>query len=316
MTSSAGLGVGKPGKASAGPAGGEGAPDSARRGSRDRYRGGDDLLLSLAGRLTERDRILCRLLASHRVLTTDQVADVAFTGVRRAAQRLAELHSFTVLDRFRPRAWAGSAPYHWLLGPAGAALLAAEAGEAVAALRWRRDTATALARSQRLAHLVGVNATFTALIRTARTHPGCELATWWSEARCAAEWGELVRPDGYGVWASGGRRAPFLLEYDTGSERLARLGAKLPGYADLAVAVGHPTWVCFRFPTPGREAAARGVLTHPGVPVATAVLGPRADPSGPVWLPVTRSAGPSGGRRLALGELGDPRRALAAPATW
>lgn len=316
VTSSDGLGAGKTGKASAGLVKGEGAPASARRGTRDRYRSGEDLLLNLAGRLTERDRILCRLLASHRVLTTDQVADVAFTGVRRAAQRLAELHSWTVVDRFRPRSWAGSAPYHWLLGPAGAALIAAEAGEAEAVRGWRRDTATALARSQRLAHLVGVNATFTSLIRTARTHPGCELATWWSEARCTAEWGELVRPDGYGVWVAGGRRAPFLLEFDTGSERLARLAAKLPGYADLAAAVGHPTWVCFRFPSPGREAAARTVLAHPGVPVATAALTARADLSGPVWLPVGRLGGPPGGPRLALAELGDPRRALAAPATW
>lgn len=269
-------------------------------------RSDDDRLLDVAGRLTERDRVLCRLLHSHRVLTTAQIADVGFAGRRRAEKRLAELHSWTVLDRFRPRLWSGSAPYHWLLGSAGAALLAAEAGLTPAQFGWRRDSGIALAQSQRLAHLLGVNGVFTALIGAAGRRPGCELAAWWSEARCAAEWGELVRPDGYGVWVAGGQRLPFLLEYDTGSERLARLAGKLPGYADLHAASGHQTWVCFTFPSPGREATARPVLTHPAVPVATAVLPAGIDPSGPVWLPV----GPLRGMRLALADLGDPQHSL------
>jgi hypothetical protein len=252
-------------------------------------------LFDLAGTLTDRDRQLCRILQSHRVLTTAQVADIAFGSLRRAEQRLAALHARHVVDRFRPRVEQGSAPYHWVLGSAGAAALAAEAGTDPASSRWRRDTAIALAGSSRLAHLVGVNGSFTALIRTARTSPptsGCELVEWWSEARCAAEWGEVVRPDGYGVWAEGGRRLPFLLEYDRATERLRRLGDKLSGYADLAAEVGHPTWVCFVFPTPGREAAASPVLGHPAVPVATAVLTARDDPAGPVWLPTSARQGP------------------------
>lgn len=268
---------------------------------RSRRGEGDRGLLEVAGRLTERDRLLCRLLHQHRVLTTAQVADIGFDGIRRAEQRLAELYAWGLLDRFRPRSWAGSAPYHWVLGPAGAAIVAAEAGVDLDQVAWRPDTATALARSQRLAHLVGVNGTFTALARTARTRPDCELAGWWSERRCAAEWGEVVRPDGYGVWVEDGLRLPFLLEHDTGTERLARLAAKLPGYAELAAAAGHPTWVLFRFPTAGREAAARRVLAHPGVPVATAALAAGADPSAAVWLRV----GDTGGRRRLV-DLGDP----------
>jgi Replication-relaxation len=87
-----------------------------------------------------------------------------------------------------------------------------------------------------------------------------ELAEWWSARRCAAAWGEVVRPDGYAVWVEGGWRQPFLFELDLASERLAQLEAG--DYAVLARAAGHPTWVLFCFPTRGRETAARRVLVH------------------------------------------------------
>lgn len=262
----------------------------------------------LGERLTDRDRHLARLLYEHRVLTTGQIADVGFTGLRKAQRRLVVLHSLRVVDRFRPRTWAGSGPYHFTLGEAGATVVAADRGVPLADLGWRRDSAAALAVSQRLGHQVGVNGFFTALLRAARTHPNCALDQWWSERRCAAAWGQLVRPDGYGVWAEGGERMPFFLEYDTGSERLARLAGKLDGYAALAAAAGHPTWLLFAFPNPGRETAARTVLAHPAVPVATAALPAGTGPDRPCWQPVGQ-AGP----RRALADLGHPNRVLAGP---
>ena len=89
------------------------------------------------------------------------------------------------------------------------------------------------------------------------------------------------------------------------ARRLTRLAGKLPGYADLAQAAGHPTWVLFVFPSPARETSARRVLSHPEVPVATAVVHPRVAPDGPLWLPV----GPAG-PRLPLVGLGHPGRHL------
>lgn len=264
-----------------------------------------DRLLLLAGRLTDRDRHLCQLLYEHRVLTTGQVADVGFTGLRKAQRRLVVLHHLDVVDRFRPRGWPGSDPYHFTLGPAGAAVIAADRGISLADLGWRRDTAAALAISQRLTHTVGVNGFFTALLAAARPRPHAQLAAWWSERRCAAAWGTLVRPDGYAIWVDDDGRVPFFLEYDTGSERLARLAGKLGGYARLAAAAGHPTWVCFTFPTPAREAAARRVLGHPTVRVATAALRPGISPDGSVWLAV---GDPGPRRRLA--DLGHPDRIL------
>jgi hypothetical protein len=149
---------------------------SRTKGSLRAVRGGwrdlDHRLLSALGRITERDRQLCRLLEDHRVLTTAQVADVGFSGERRARTRLSELYALDVLERFRPRTGANLASYHWVLGPLGAALVAAEAGVDVAELDWRRGLVHDLAASQRLAHLVGVNGFFSVLLRSARTWSG------------------------------------------------------------------------------------------------------------------------------------------------
>src|ERR1019366_10714955 len=131
-----------------------------------------------------------------------------------------------------------------------------------------------LAASQRLAHLVGLNGFFCSLLGSARSRLGCRLEEWWSERRCARERGEVVRPDGYGIWTEADTSLPFLLEYDNGTERLERLAGKLPGYAGLAAAAGHPNWVLFTFPTPRREHDARRVLAERSVPVATASRSP------------------------------------------
>ena len=269
-------------------------------------RSGDVRLLEVAGRITERDRLISRLLFDHRVLTSAQVADVGFGTLRKAQQRLAALYDLGVVERFRPQASAGSAPLHFILGAVGAAVVAAERGVDFSDLDWRSEVPTALATSRHLSHLVGCNGFFSALIGSARHGGASSLEEWWSARRCAAAWGDAVRPDGYGVWADYGVRLPFCLEYDNGTETLARLEAKLGGYAKLARAVEHPTWVLFRFPTCGREAAARPVLAHLAVPVATAIVGPGQAADGPLWLAV----GDRGPRRR-LADLGPPDRALA-----
>jgi hypothetical protein len=261
---------------------------AAGRPVRSARRDPDSRLLSVLSRVTERDRVLCRLLYEHRVLTTPQVTDVAFSGERRARTRLADLYALEVVDRFRPQTWSTPAPFHWLLGPLGATLVAAERGSSIDDLDWRSDLVRDLAVSQRLTHLVGVNGFFAALIRTARTRPDCQLEEWWSERRCAREWGEVVRPDAYAIWIEHGIRLPFLLEYDNGTERLSRLAAKLEDYTALAAAAGHPNWVLFTFPTARREHEARAVLDQPGVPVATTALASGTTPDEAVWLPVGR----------------------------
>jgi hypothetical protein len=244
-----------------------------------------------ATQLTDRDRYICNLLFEHDVLTTPQIRQIAFNGLRRTQQRLALLSSLSVLEQIRPRPTTASLPQRWVLGPLGVHSVAADTGLPVAKVSSRRSAARRLLLGQRAAHQVGTNDVFTALLAASRTpdSPG-RLDVWWSARRCAAEYGYHVRPDGYGQWLSqDGRWVPFLLEYDAGTERLHRLTGKLDGYAGLATAAGHHTWILFTFPTRRREQTARTALTATArnmrLPVATAVH--TDDPAGPAWLPLS-----------------------------
>jgi len=245
-------------------------------------------LAGLAGRLTDRDRELCRLVFEHRVLTTPQLAHLAFDNLVTAECRLVRLYRLDLLDRFRPRRDTGSAPYHYVLGGLGAALLAAERGIEPRELGWRRDKALAIAYSQRLGHIVGTNGFFTSLAGYARRHPrrGVELAEWWSERRCRATWGEIVQPDGFGRLRQHDRLLDFFLEYDNATEPTQRVAAKLDSYAELARAKDLFTPVLFWFPTPGREASVRRTLGRPELPVATAYAQVGRNPAEAVWLPL------------------------------
>ena len=181
-----------------------------------------------------------------------------------------------------------------MLGPAGAAMLPTQQGTDAHRLGYRADKALALAHSQRLAHVVGVNGFFTALAAIARhRRPApAALAAWWSERRCAHQWGRVVRPDGYGRWQEGDREVDFFLEYDRGSEPLERLQAKLAGYQELAEATGIPTPVLLWLPSAGREATVRQALARAGrwgrvrfvVATASPTLG--LGPAEAAWLPL------------------------------
>jgi hypothetical protein len=144
--------------------------------------------LAASGHLTERDRDLVRLVGEHRVLTTGQLAALRFGNVITARHRLNLLVKIGMLRRFRPRREVGSAPWHYLLGPVGAALLGAEDRDEK---RWapqvRADRQLALERSQRLAHVVGVHWFFVALVAHARRDGGGKLRQWQGE-RATAEY--------------------------------------------------------------------------------------------------------------------------------
>ncbi len=249
-----------------------------------RRRGDSDLAAVVAPRLTPRDRAICQVLFDHRVLTTDQVVDLCFANVTTARHRLAVLHQLRVLDRFRPFRPTGSAPWHWVLDSLGVEVVAADRGIEVPRPTAHHARALALADSQRLAHLLGVNGIFCSLARWARSRGDAELAEWWPERRCVSEWGQVVRPDAFGVVSRGEAVVEFFVEYDAGTETLARLAAKLDGYADLMRATGWSPWVAFWFPASGREAEARKVLNNPTVAVVTAAAELGTGAGGAVWL--------------------------------
>jgi hypothetical protein len=245
--------------------------------------------LSLAHRLTDRDREIVRAVDRHRVLTADHLTEMFFDTWRRARTRLLQLCDMRVLDRFRPHrpSW-GRHPFHYVIGPYGAAVLAAESGDDPdrAARRWKGERVLALGGMQRLAHLVGVNGVHSSLVATARRDASSQLRSWLTEAE-AARWTEgIVRPDAWGVWAEQETEVEFFLEYDRGTETLARLTAKLRDYERFETERGATAWVLFAFTSPLREARARIALRPATVPVATAVLAPPAVPCGDLWLPL------------------------------
>jgi DNA-binding CsgD family transcriptional regulator len=251
----------------------------------------DDLVAYVSRRLTDRDRRILELLAEHRVFTTDQLADAFFGSPTTARHRLTQLHQLRLVQRFAPFVPKGSAPFHYVLDQLGDLVVAADRGEERKG-RWRQDRALVLSRSQRLAHIVGVNGFFTALMGQTRRQPECRLVQWWSEQRCQDWCGALVRPDGYGAWREDEGLVEFLLEYDRGTEPLERLHQKLDGYGWLADAVERHTPVLFVLPSARREITVRAALADAGIPVATAVA--PSSPSAPVWLPL----GAEGRRRL------------------
>ena len=262
-------------------------------------------MLAASAHLTDRDRYLVRLVGEHRVLTTDQLRALAFSNATTARHRLTVLARLGVLRRFRPHRDEGSAPWHYLLGPLGAALLGTEdRDDRTWAPRVRTDRQLALERSQRLSHLVGANWFFVALAARARTGAG-QLRMWLGEADAASYHDAFARalsrgqgphPDGLGSWGEDGREVTFFLEHDTGTEHLPRLEAKLDGYARLAEALAVYGRACpvllFAFPGPRREQSARAVFAcsaeAPALRIATIAVNPRlVCPAGPVWMPLS-----------------------------
>lgn len=262
--------------------------------------------LDVFGRLTRRDRFLCRVLWEHRVLTTEQVRDLCFTSLVSTQHRLVALYRLGVLDRFRPLRPTGSESWRYTLGPLGAALVAAERGVDAPRPSVLRDRVVALAAGQRTSHTLGVNGFFCALHRAARERSGAAVVAWWSERRCASEWGELVRPDAYGIWEEAGQRVEFFVEHDTGSEPLSRVASKLAGYRDLAEADGIARPVLFSLAQAGREPGLRKALGATSLPLATAVAG-TGNPADAIWLPVGKEAPRRRLAQLATAAVGSTR---------
>ncbi|CAM4528714.1 replication-relaxation family protein [Nocardia ninae] len=257
------------------------------------------------------------MVYEHRVPTTDQLAELAFPTAKIARRRLAILHDYRLLDRFRPLRIRGSAPHHWTLAPAGATVLAAEAGTSVRELGYNHQQNLAVAYSLHLSHTLGVNEWFTTLATSGRADG--QVAQWWSQTRCQRLWGDLARPDAFGRYDHCGVTLDFFLEYDLATTALTRVAAKLHGFAELARTTGVVNPVLLWVPTTQREANARTALRRSwerlpdpdAVPVATAAAelltsGPGASPADQVWLPLD----PVSAARVSLGDLAAvwPRR--------
>jgi hypothetical protein len=85
-----------------------------------------------------------------------------------------------------------------------------------------------------LAHRLGVNAFFCALVEASRAHQEHCLATWRPEHWVRTSAAE-VKPDGFGRYLHPGGAREFYLEYDRGTEAFGALSRKFDGYLRLAV---------------------------------------------------------------------------------
>ncbi|MBB6379687.1 hypothetical protein BKA01_006962 [Pseudonocardia eucalypti] len=266
--------------------------------------------------MTDRDRRVLALLIEHRVATADQIARVEFPCPNRARVRLEQLATRHFLARWRPYVRPGSAPYHYTVGPVGAALdAAANERPAPKPSEVARD-AWRLEHSPNLAHRLGVVEFFTRLHGHARTFPGAALVEWWSEETTAPECMGVLRPDGYGRWTEPTRdgqcEVQFLYEHDRGTEPLDTLLAKLDKYRILAERHQVNLPVLIELPTHVREAnlhraiARRRPADGPFVFVATTsteyLAAAGHNPAGPIWRPAGASAA-TGSTRYRLATL-------------
>jgi hypothetical protein len=264
--------------------------------------------MDVASSLTDRDRHILRLLRWHRVLTTSQIHVMFFSDRNTAQHRMTRLHELRLVERFRPLRTGRDGEYHYVLDVLGAYVVAVMTNDdpnRVPKMRWRTDWALSIATSQRLAHTVGANDLFVCLVAAARTKPDAELSTWWGERYCTDRLGEVVRPDGLGVWQEGEVTVAFCLEYDRGSEQLSRLQKKAGDYARLEAGWGVGFWLLVVLPGPRREAGARLALSGQGLAVATTTQAMAVRPTDAIWAPLGAE-----GTRVRLAELaGWPRPA-------
>lgn len=279
---------------------------------------------AIVRRLTDRDRETVRSLARHRVLTTDHLTEAFFPSKKRAWARLSELHRLELVARFQPfRVGWGTESFHFVVGRAGAWLIAAEEGRdaAKATRAWRADRALAIACRRNLPHVVGLAGIWASLAGHERRNPQrARLARWLTEPEAAAWTGGIVHPDAVFEWHVDGTSMEALLEYDRGTEARHVLAGKVAAYERLEQERGATSWLLLAFASVGREASVRSSLSQATVPIATAVLSPTARAHEAVWSPLSSQSG----ARLPLHRLEEfpkpsaalDRAASSSPRAW
>jgi hypothetical protein len=168
-------------------------------------------------------------------LDSRHFVDQIFGSARRAQDRLRHLARRGLIDTWyppRPRG-TGKAQGHHTLTESGARIVASLLGVARSELRYVVRVQEDREQDSWLAHRLGVNEFFCALIEAGRTTDGHGLAKWVPERtiRTADGW---IRPDGFGVFVHPAGALDFYLEYDRGTETTRQLANKLAGYIGMA----------------------------------------------------------------------------------
>jgi hypothetical protein len=189
----------------------------------------------LLRKLDARERAILLAIYEHKVLLTEHLKAMFFGSVRRAQDRLRRLAQRELIDTWyppQPRGM-GKASGHHTLTESGAQVVASLLGIARSELRYVVRNEEDREQDAWLAHRLGVNEFFCALIEAGRANDRHGLAKWVPErtVRTGDGW---IRPDGYGVFLHPGGALDFYLEYDRGTETTRQLVNKLAGYIGVA----------------------------------------------------------------------------------
>ena len=185
--------------------------------------------------LDARERAILVAIYEHKVLVTNHLKAMFFGSARRAQDRLHQLARLGLIETWyppRPRG-TGKAPGHHTLTESGARVVASLLGVARSELRYAIRDQEDREQDAWLAHRLGVNEFFCALIEAGRTTDGHGLAKWVPERTVTTADG-WIRPDGFGVFLHPSGALDFYLEYDRGTETTRQLANKLAGYVGVA----------------------------------------------------------------------------------
>lgn len=194
------------------------------------------------------------------------------------------------VDRFQPNRPTGSSPYHYVLGEAGAFVVATRLGRDFKHFDWHRTDVDQAPFNRFLTHLVEQNSFFTRLASAYRRSGQGHLAKWRNGYDPTFRWS--VVPDGFGTVVEGNRTVQFAYEHDRGTESGGQLKDKIDRYQKVAAALeddrnDDSPVILFCIQSERREKSARGHLFGSGFPVATGVYQRVMDePLGRVWLPL------------------------------
>jgi hypothetical protein len=186
-----------------------------------------------ASAIDERDLQVLLHLLEHKILTTHQIASLHFRSLRRCQHRMRELKEMGLVSSFQVgRGFGeGRAPACWYLTRPGLVEIADAKDVQTSDLPWVPDVS--YRSSKILAHRLGVNAFFCALVEASRVFQGHCLATWRPEHRVRTKAAE-IKPDGFGRYLHPGGGCEFYFEYDRATEARGALTRKLEGYLKLA----------------------------------------------------------------------------------
>jgi hypothetical protein len=109
---------------------------------------------------------------------------------------------------------------------------------------------------------------------------------WWSEHDTSRRYHQRIHPDGHALWQADAITVGVFLEYDTGTEDLARLVRKLDAYDQLAADAGPAYPVLFWLHSTTREQHLHNALTHrprPGTVAAASAVRGIGSPAEAVW---------------------------------